>query len=291
MNKSISLILGFVILILASGCGKTGVDPIEDATDIDAIINIVRYDNAALFNADKLDMPIPDTSELLAGQPYQLVNYWRTVNWDSLFILIGRQDTILEDSTRIIPFRNIEVQQFFAGSLEIIALDTADGNSRRVHLSKSYSSKGTIEGVVKLYGFPYNTRRGWMLTEIGNSIYGPQIGQVKIWTASHPEDTISVGLRRYPFSEFPVFADGESLTISVIPTEAVGAASIKCPTADGFLWRSLNNIGSGTFEGGFRFYNNIYDKHIIVDMIRSRVFEQDTTKYFTSAIGVLYNVR
>lgn len=291
MRNHLTMFLGCLILIIAGGCGKTGVDPIEDATDIDAIINIIRYDHAALFTADKLEMPAPDTSALIGALPYELLSYWRTVTSDSLFIRLGDQDTVLEDSVRLVPFRLVSIEQFFTGNMEIIALDTSDGGSRRVRLSKPYSSKATVSGMVKKYGFDYNSRRGWILTEISNAIYGSVIGQIRIWTASDPSDTMLIGLRTYPFSEFPVFAEGESLTISVTPTESVGAIALKCPTADGFLWRPLAKTELGTFEGGFRLYNNIYDKHIIVDMVRSRVFEQDTTRYFTSAIGVSYNVR
>jgi hypothetical protein len=294
MNKRKAVVIGLLLLILSGGCGKTGVDPVEDATDIDAIINIIRYDKAALFSIDLLDTPVPDTSGLLSGQPYQLVDYWRTVNWDSLFIIIGRQDTIIEDSSRIVPYREIEVRRFFKGNFEIIALDTADGNSQRIRLSKSYSTEGTVGGVVKLYGFPYNTRRGWILTEIGNAFYGDHDFYLKLWSSSHPADTIIPGLNTYPFSVFPEFTDGESLTVSVvnrIPLDSLGAVLLKCPTADGFLWRPLAKTESGTFVGGFRIYDNIYDKHIIVDMVHSRVFEQDSTRYITSAIGVSYNVR
>ncbi|HBZ01836.1 MAG TPA: hypothetical protein DEO84_11005, partial [candidate division Zixibacteria bacterium] len=287
----IAVVIALLFLVLSGGCGKTGVDPVEDATDIDAIINIIRYDKAALFTADKLEMPAPDTSALIGALPYELVSYWRTVNSDSFFIKLGDQDTVLEDSVRLVPFRLVSIEQFFTGNMEIIALDTTDGDSRRVRLSKPYTTKATVSGMVKKYGFDYNSRRGWALTEIGNAFYGSVLGQVRLWTSSHPEDTVLVGLRTYPFSEFPVFADGESLTVSVTPTELMGAAAIKCPTADGFLWRPLTKTESGAFVGGFRLYNNIYDKHIIVDMVRSRVFEQDTTRYFTSAIGVSYNVR
>jgi hypothetical protein len=291
MSKYYYCLIGIIILILSSGCGKTGVDPVEDATDIDAIINIIHYDRADLFTADKLDLPIPDTNALLGAAPYQLLTYWRTVEHDSLFINIGDQDTVLEDSVRLVPFRLVQTEQYFSGRIEIIALDTTDGGSRRVRLSKAYSASAIIPGMVKKYGFDYNSRRGWILTQIGNAIYGTQVGQVKILTASHPADTITVGLRAYPFSEFPEFADGESLTVLLNPTESLGAAAIKCHTSDGFLWRPMQKTDSGTFVGGFRLYNNIYDKHIIVDMIKSQVVEQDSSRYFMSAIGVSYNVR
>ena len=283
-----------VILILSSGCGKKGVDPVEDATDVDAVANIVLFDYGHLFLPDSLATPIPDTLPLELASPYKLEKFWRTVELDSLILMIGEQDTIIEDSVRIVPIRGVTVARHMRGKLEIMATDTSDGESRTVRMSKPYFTSGSVNGTVKKYGFDYNTRRGWLLTDIGNARYSYGDRVVHICSSSHPEDTITPGLGTYPFSLFPVFSNGESLTVLVenlLPSDTIGAVSIKCPTSDGLVWRQLQKNESGTFIGGFRFYDFIYDKHIYIDLIRSRTFERDTSSYHSSAIGVSYNVR
>jgi hypothetical protein len=290
MKKLISYCLLSASIVFLANCGNTGVDPVVDATDEDAIYNIIRYDNPRTFNIDFLNMPVPDTSDLLAGTPYQPLHFWRTVTWDSLFIGIGRPDTTLEDSSRIIVVRTVDVKQMFRGNLEIIALDTA-GGSQIVRLSKHYSAEGNIPATFKKYGFDYNTRRGWLLTSIGNTIYGNQLGQVRIWPADHPDSVISVGTREYSLSQFPVFTTGESLIVSVTVPDSNDKVSIKYPSQGGFTWQNLVYNESGNFEGGFSFVQIAGDKHVLVDIIGSQVLQQDTVAYHPSAIGILYNVR
>ena len=290
MSRIIYFIALMAALVSLISCGTSGVDPIADATDEDAIYNIIRFDNPHAFNIDRLGTPVPDTSMILAGSPYQPLYFWRTVSWDSLFIDINPPDTIIEDSSRIVVTRSVDVKQMFRGKLEIIALDTAGGD-HRVHLSKNYASEGIIRATFKKYGFDYNTRRGWLLTDIGNTIYGAQLGQVRIWPADHPGEVITVGTRVYPLNQFPTFTTGDSLIVSVTVPDSGDAVSIKYPSAAGFSWQRLVRNESGNFEGGFRFAQIFGEKHILVDIVYSQAMQQDTIGYNLSGIGVLYNIR
>lgn len=293
MNK-VRTVLFYILLFglaITISCGNAGVDPVEDRTDEDAIYNIIRFDNPQAFSIDMLDLPVPDTATGNGIEPYLPVDFWRTVSWDSLFIDIGDQDTVIEDSSRIVPVREVLVEQHYRGKLEIIALDTTDGGSRRVRLSKDYAGKGVIPATFKKYGFDYNSRRGWRLTSIGNTSYGNLDGQIQIRMLSDPGNVITVGRFQYPLDEFPSFADGESLSVSVILSNPDSRVSLKCPTQSGFGWMELNRAESGVFEGGFRFHDIFGVKHLLVDVVQDRILAQDTTAYFPSSVGVLYNIR
>ena len=83
MIKLIKLLFVLVAILLA--CGRSGVEPPTDATNEDAIYNIIRYDSPSAFNLDLFDLTIPDTSQGMLSA-FQPIYWWHTIGHDSLDI-------------------------------------------------------------------------------------------------------------------------------------------------------------------------------------------------------------
>jgi len=298
MGKTKELIIAFSILglVIMAGCGKTGVDPSEDATDEDAIFNIIRYDEPTAFDLDLIDFSIPDTSMVL-GYPYRPVHFWRTIETDSLNTALDVRLPGPGDTIGTVAQATAVVRRIIRGKLEIIAVDTVGGSDLTVRLSKNYRMVGNIDAFFEKVGFDYNTRRGWVLRRISDAIFKPVVGDqsvilptILISRASEPDSTITIYPGIKTISLIPQFAMGESLLVTVLTQDTAGFVTMRFPSGNGYVYRRVEPTNPGIFISGFTLPNYLEFNHIAVDVVASNMVA-DTSTYKANMVGAIYRAR
>ena len=278
-------------LACAAGCGSSGTSPNKEPTEQDAIYDIIRYDAPQAFDLDSLDFSIPDTSSLLAA-PFRVVQFWRHLGKDSLFISIALRMPQAGDSVGTVPQASVTVQKFFWGTLEIIAIDTTNGGQEPVRLTKPFNMEGYIDGFFERLGRPENTRRGWRLRKVSDAIFGSPSGQIR----SIEIDSDTGFVRFAPIavtqlSDIILFDPGDSVTIRVETLNTEYYVTLRYPSTNRFISQRLEPDSSGEYVLGFRMPNSFGYGHFIIDAIsKDAVTSNLTTPYNPAAVGVLFRL-
>jgi hypothetical protein len=284
--------LTFLLLAIAS-CGNSGVEPLTDPTNEEAIYNIIRYDAPSAFNIDQFDTSVPDTTLGLSAA-YQPLFYWRKITHDSLDIdikIIYPQST---DSIGSVPYANVTVVKYFWGTLEVIALDTIGGGSQRIRLSKHFDMKGTITAFFEKLGFDYNSRRGWRMMQLSDAVFGPQtqsqalaLPRVDIHSA---DSLIHVNPARKLLRYIPQYSLGDSITVIVHSSDSTNIIRMRYPYEGGYTARQIPRSSGEDFVGGFVFPRNEPYGHFLVESITA-VALNDTLPYRPNAVAITYKIR
>jgi len=278
-------------LILILSCGDTGVSPNEEPTNEDAIYNIIRFDRPSEFNIDLYNLAVPETAFAQAG-PIVPSYYWYNIERDSLFIAIDIRYVEPNDPPGTNPTAEVRETKYFWGTLEIIGLDTSGGGAVPVRLSKEFTIVSQILAVFEKYGFDYNFRRGWILTELSdavfNSGYLPHVGQINIHSESGYDYIVDTG--RKPLADIFRFAPGDSLTISLTAGSGGDYVNISYRAANGYSTIQVDCDSAGIFSTGFRLPESLGYDHFLVDVIYEGSLT-DTLNFTSGAIGVVYRTR
>jgi hypothetical protein len=282
-----------LLLIAIISCGKSGVEPLTDPTDDEAIYNIIRYDSPSAFNLDQFDTSIPDTTLGLSAL-YRPLFFWRNIAHDSLDIDIKIFNPQPTDSIGSVPYANVTVVKFFWGTLEVIALDTTGGGSQRVRLSKHFDMKGTITALFEKLGFDYNSRRGWRLMQLSDIVFTPQTqGQVlplpRVDIQS-VDSLIHVNFARKLLKYIPQFSQGDSITVIIHSSDSTNIIRMSYPVPGGHMARQIPHLSGGDFIGGFVFPGYEPYGHFLVESITASAIN-DTLPYRPNAVAITYRIR
>ncbi|MEE9552870.1 MAG: hypothetical protein V3W18_01130 [candidate division Zixibacteria bacterium] len=284
---SISIIILFMIL----SCGDTGVSPREEPTNEDAIYNIIRFDRLAEFDIDLYDLTVPDTVFTGVG-PVIPSQYWYDMERDSLFIAIDIRYVQPGDPAGTNSTAIVRVLKYFWGSLEIIGVDTTGGNNVPVRYSKDFEIVGQIRADFEKYGFDYNHRRGWILTELSDAVfsggYTEPIGAINIHTESGFEYTVNTNKKL--LSDIISFVPGDSITVYIEAANPYDYVNVSYQSVGGYATIKLPPDSSGNYLTGFRITQSLGYNHFLVDLIANDVLT-DNIDFRSAAIGVVYRVR
>ncbi len=283
----------FTIPVVLSilGCGGADVTSPNEPTNEDAIYNIIRYDKVPDFNLNVYDYSVPDTTVFLARQIVPLF-YWYEPSTDSLFIGIEIDYPQQGDTAGSVPVAAVRYGKRFWGTVEIIGVDTSNGGSVPVRLSKEYIIDGLILARFEKWGFNYNFRRGWLLKGISdaflNGAYLTPDRSIHIRSESYPDYYTGAGVMEY--SDILTFSPGESLTVEVTAQNPQDYVRLTYPAADGrhTLFAQVDTTLSCVF--GFRLPRQTGRDHFLVDLIKSQSLT-DTSGFESSGQGLLYRIR
>ncbi len=286
------LISMFSLVAVILSCGATGVDKPFEPTNEDAIYNIIRYDRTAEFNIDLLDRTIPDTTLGLSSS-FRPLHFWRMVNKDSLFIDIHITYPPQGAPPDSLPVADVTVDKFFWGTLEIIGVDTTNGGSTPVRLSKPFSIKGTMTAYFVKMGFDYNTHRGWLLRNISDASYaGAYIGGIStiiINSVSYPNHAVDIAEK--PLASILQFAPGETLIVNIHTPNSRDFIRFRYPTTAGvYTAIDVPNDSSQTRIVTFALPNTSMFGHFLVDVFKEDCID-DIYSYGSYSIGVLFRTR
>lgn len=289
LKKYSILSLALVSIILS--CGDTGVTPREEPTDEDAIYNIIRYDRPSEFNTDILDLSIPDTMRLQLG-PIVPTDYWYEIDHDSLFIAIDIRYVQPDDPIGTIPIANVRNTRYFWGTLEIIGVDTTGGGSTPVRMSKEFTIVVEILSKFEKYGFDYNRRRGWIVTQISDAVlnngYLSAINSIHVTTESGLDFVVDTG--RKLLADLPMLDPADSIVVVVDTGVESDFVDISFVGPNGYTTRSAISDSTGTHITGFRISDSLGYDHFLVN-VTSGASLTDTTEFYSGGAGVIYRVR
>lgn len=287
-------VLMILMLILVLSCGDTGVSPQEEPTNEDAIYNIIRFDRPSEFNIDLLDFSIPETSLVQIG-PIVPTYYWLDLNSDSLFIAINIRYPQAGDPVGTNAIADIRLSKHFFGTFEVIGVDTSGGAQTPVRMSKEFTILGVMEAAFEKFGFDYNPRRGWLLTDISDAVFignvsGPQgaIGPITINSISNPDYIVDTDIR--PLSDVLRFVPGESLTVSITAANTGDFIGLRYRSGGDLRSIPISANAEGQYVAGFRLPDSEGYDHFLIDAISCDTVT-DTASFRYKAIGVLYRTR
>ncbi len=283
-----------LMLILMLSCGDTGVSPQGEPTNEDAIYNIIRFDRPSEFNIDLLDFSVPETSWVQMG-PIVPAYYWLDLNSDSLFIAINIRYPQAGDPVGTNAIADVRLSKHFFGTFEVIGVDTSGGAQTPVRMSKEFTILGVMEAAFEKFGFDYNPRRGWLLTEISDAVFvgnisGPQgaIGPITISSTSNPDYIVDTDIR--PLSDVLRFVPGESLTVSITAADSGDFIGLRYRAGGSFRSIPILPNAEDEYIAGFRLPDIEGYDHFLIDAISCDAVT-DTISFRYRAIGVLYRTR
>lgn len=282
-----STLLGFFIFLLIIACNGSDVTRPPDANDQDAIYHITIFDRAEEFNLDLLDFSIPDTLSLFPDQ-VQIEHYWFNLTDDFLDLIIDIEYPDFQDTLGTLPEADVHQIKILYGTLEIMGVDTTGGGQTPVRFSKEFTIQGEISARFKKFGSDYNYRRGWLLTQISDATFSATypggITQIRISSASYPDLIVIPGLKS--IDDIPVFAPGESLTVTISGTNLNDVFRIRIPAGGGYHTVTItpenNNIVTG-----FCLPEAVQVGHILVEAIGETSF-REIGPFRYEAVGILF---
>lgn len=287
----IGKISGILLILMILSCGDTGVSTREEPTNEDAIYNVIRYDRLAEFNIDLYDLAIPDTIFAQAG-PIVPDHYWYDLEQDSLFIAIDIRYIQPGDPAGTNPTALVRVLKYFWGSLEIIGIDTSGGGNVPVRFSKEFRIIAEIRAEFEKYGFDYNHRRGWILTELSDAVFNGNyinaLSAITIQTESGSEYIVNTNKKL--LGDIIRFIPGDSITLNITTSNPNDYVNVSYKSADGYKTIKLAPDTTGNYSTGFRIKDSLGYDHFLVDIIPDEVLS-DLSDFQSAAFGIVYRVR
>jgi hypothetical protein len=284
----------FAVAGIILSCGSSGTDPVGDSNDFDAIYSIILFDRATAFNLNMLDFSIPDTTTVLGG-PYVPVHFWREVDRETSWVNIDFREPV--DTVGAVRWANAIFFKRFFGTIEIMAIDTSGGGETPVRLSKPFVIYGSIEGIFEKVGFDYNSRRGWILTWIGDAVLvtpNTSFGGVSFWTQRVPQQVFVGSATRRQLSQIPEFLAGDSITVRWTGSPTDDISSIRFNTSGGMITRAVEpesvTIIRAVYYSGFAIPDIEGYGHFVVESMTEGTIT-DTLRYSSAAMGPIYRVR
>ena len=284
-----NLIRGSSVLTLAVlACNGSDVTRPQDVNDYDAIYHIITIDKPNEFNIDLLDFSVPDT--LLETIDYVDPEvFWLDLSHDSLDLPITIEYPQSGDSAGTLPTATANLIKLFYGTLEIIGTDTTGGGNIPVRYSRDFAIRGEIDAQFARYGGDYNTRRGWLLTDLSDVVYSasyPQgISQIVLNSSSYSDYVLVPGIKA--LADIPEISPGESLSVTVYGSNSSDIYRLRYPSDSGFHTVTIgldehNNHTASFIVPGTSRYN-----HFLVEVFNIGSFQsQGVFRY--EGVGAIF---
>lgn len=164
MKLAVSISLIAVALLLAC-VGDKPLSP-NEATDEEAIFNVLMIDNGRISELAILPASIPDTLAFIANPDSEQPLYWHVVDstLDDFRVLFSDQP--VQSPVGLVNQANVNMTKTWQGTFNILRYnDEADSLER---YSKEFTLTGTRSAVCQQWG-QTSQRRGWLLTAIGHA--------------------------------------------------------------------------------------------------------------------------
>lgn len=233
MKHVFGFLLIFAVLIMACS-GKNPVSPIE-ATNEEAIYNVLFQDNYRIMVFDFLNLAMPDTVAFLANPDPNHPCIWHDVQYTNENLIVTVLDNPVQSPVGLVMEGRVTYTLTDTGKFRIIMYNPdADSIERD---SIKFSINMTRSATCQQWGRVNSIRRGWLLTSISDArITGGQnyqfLSGLRYSSLSHRDTSFAYGTHE----------PGELLRFS--PSEEV---SVRYQTADSldrvFIYIPNNNYG------------------------------------------------
>lgn len=286
---------GLVLLfgLALFGCSGNKSVNTTGGTDQSAVLALING-NADLTSSDVLSLTVPDTMALLKPASVQVdtVRFW----WRQILHrgrLLGWGTLRPPDSSDTFPTLQVTLTDTLVGRFHILGVDSTN----RIHVIKPFEETATRRVLFEKRGSDNDLFRGWVLTGVSDvelvsiptvtahldSVRLQAPGLSHTVTASNVLDII---LRKDLMS----LHVGDTIHVTAFTGNATDSVFIHGWFAGNFIRQHLTNNGNGSFSGSWTVTGDVGRRHLVVDVIKSSVFTNDSAPYDSRQWGILYKV-
>lgn len=210
-----SLIIAFTVIAALFNC--VGDKPVSsfEATDEEAIFNVMLIDNNRISSLEILPTDEPDTLGFMESPDTLHPLYWHNVVETEEDFEVIILDHLVETDIGMVYQANVTYMQTWTGTFETLKYNIAADSLERY--SKEFTLEGTREAVCQQWGLSNNQRRGWILISIGDAQFISSGADYhflsELYFDSHPDYDSVFSFNIQPPGDFIEFNPGEELTI------------------------------------------------------------------------------
>jgi len=167
MRKIIWIFLALAGLLLSCDEDSNPIDSVE-ATDEEAIFNVIMLDHPRLSVLDILSTDIPDTLTFTETPDAANPLYWHVVDTTYESITITISNTQVDSPVGLVYQSYAHYTETYEGTFEILAYNSSADSLERY--SKEFSLAGSRNVYCQKWGTS-SQRRGWVLTSISGASF------------------------------------------------------------------------------------------------------------------------
>lgn len=174
MKKLIMFAMMGLALLLAC----TGDTPFSEfeATDEEAIFNVVMLDNARLSNLSILPDEIPDTLAFIANPDSAQPLYWHVIDTTTDEFRVTLSDHQVESPIGPVDQGNVIYTKTWLGAFESFRYNAAADSLERY--TAEFQMVGTRAAACQRWGVATSQRRGWLLAAMGDARFSAGGSQI-----------------------------------------------------------------------------------------------------------------
>lgn len=256
-------IFGAVVL---SCSGKNPVSPIE-ATNEEAIYNVLFQDNYRIVAFDFLNIAIPDTEAFLANPDADHPCIWHDVQYTNENLIITVLDDPVQSPVGLVMEGHVTYTLTDTGKFRIILYNAAADSIERDSIK--FSITMTRSATCQQWGRVNSIRRGWLLTSISDArVAGgqncPFLSGLGYSSLTHRDTSFAYG--NHAPAELLSFSPSEAVSIHYQTPDSLDKVFIYIPSSNyGYrlaepqmdslgIWRATFTMPSVNLYGQLFFY-------------------------------------
>lgn len=163
--KYISIILLMPVILIFACSGKNPTSPVE-ATDQEAIYNVLFQDNYRIVAFDFLNLAIPDTAAFLANPDPEHPCIWHDIQFTSENLPIVILDEPVQSPVGLVREAHVTYTVVDTGKFRILMYNAVADSIERDSARFSYNISRAA--TCQQWGRSNAIRRGWLLTQISD---------------------------------------------------------------------------------------------------------------------------
>jgi len=155
-----------IIAFFMMGCvGEKPLSEIE-ATDEEAIYNVMFIDNYRLTTLDLISSDVPDTLEFIADPDPENPLYWHVIEETDEDFVVDISNDPVDSPVGPVYSASVNYVKTYNGTFEVVRYNEDTDEIERY--SKDFVLKGTRNAECQQWGLSNQVRRGWLLTSISD---------------------------------------------------------------------------------------------------------------------------
>lgn len=209
----------FAVIIVVSVAGCVGEKPLSEieATDEEAIYNVMFIDNYRLTTLDLISSDVPDTLEFIANPDPENPLYWHIVEGIDEDFQVDISNDLVDSPVGLIYSASVSYDKTYSGTFEILRYNEDTDTSNIERYSKEFVLKGTRDAECQQWGLSNQVRRGWLLTSIGDArFFTPEGGYHFLddfYYNSSTDSMLDFTYGTYSLEDLVHFEPGEEVTV------------------------------------------------------------------------------
>jgi hypothetical protein len=166
-------IVFFTVIIAISMTGCVGEKPLSEieATDEEAIYNVIRIDN---YRLSTLDLIASDTVEFIIDQDTASTFCWHVIEESNEDLSVSISDYKVDSPVGPVYSASVDYSRTFSGTFETLRYNAETDSMER--FSKEFVLSGSRSAVCQQWGISNQVRRGWLLISISDARFSTPAG-------------------------------------------------------------------------------------------------------------------